>query len=98
MKYTLDLDASKKMAEQEVSLRKKPLKVNFAKAFALFALVMVIGLVVGYMAYVKFGIYSTKNLLCFRFLQGQQLGILLETLVCLKLKKALLKKQIRVMY
>lgn len=67
MKYTLDLDASKKMAEQEVSLRKKPLKVNFAKAFALFALVMVIGLVVGYMAYVKFGIYSPKNLLCFMF-------------------------------
>lgn len=67
MKYTLDLDASKKMAEQEVSLRKKPLKVNFAKAFVLFALVMVIGLVVGYMAYVKFGIYSPKNLLCFMF-------------------------------
>lgn len=67
MKYTLDLDASKKMAEQEVSLRKKPLKVNFAKAFILFAIIMVIGLVVGYMAYVKFGIYSPKNLLCFMF-------------------------------
>lgn len=67
MKYILDTDASKKMAEQEVSLRKKPLKVNFAKAFILFAVIMVIGLVVGYMAYVKFGIYSPKNLLCFMF-------------------------------
>ena len=65
MKYTLDLDASKKMAEQEVSLRKKPLRVNFAKAFLLFAVIMVIGLVVGYMSYVRFGIYSAKNLLCF---------------------------------
>ena len=65
MKYTLDLDASKKMAEQEVSLRKNPLRVNFAKAFLLFAVIMVIGLVVGYMSYVRFGIYSAKNLLCF---------------------------------
>ena len=65
MKYTLDLDASKKMAEREVSLRKKPLRVNFAKAFLLFAVIMVIGLVVGYMSYVRFGIYSAKNLLCF---------------------------------
>lgn len=67
MKYTLDLNASKKMAEQEVSLRKKPLRINFAKTFILFAVIMVIGLVVGYMAYVKFGIYSPKNLLCFMF-------------------------------
>lgn len=65
MKYVFDPSVVEKTRAQEVKYKKAPYTKSFIKAFILYVVVMLIGLAVGYMAYVKFGIYSPKNLLCF---------------------------------
>lgn len=65
MKYVFDPSVVEKTRAQEVKYKKAPHTKSFVKAFILYVVVMLIGLAVGYMAYVKFGIYSPKNLLCF---------------------------------
>ena len=65
MVYNLNSDTVEKMAKEETVQRKKPLRISFVRRFIILAVVMVIGLLIGYISYVRLGIYSPKNLLCF---------------------------------
>ena len=65
MNYIYEPSVVVKMKQQETRFKKRPLRKSFLKSFVLFIIVMVLGLLVGYISYVKLGIYSPKNLLCF---------------------------------
>lgn len=65
MKYSLNRAGYEAVKQKEVNVKKKPLFNRFLKQFILFIIVMVLGLSVSYLAYIKLGIYSPRNLFCF---------------------------------
>lgn len=65
MKYQLVDSKLKELQKEEVKYRKAPLFKRFLGQMLLYIIVMLLGLLVGYIAYVRSGIYSPKNLLCF---------------------------------
>ena len=65
MKYSLNRAGYEAVKQKEVNVKKKPLFNRFLKQFILFIIVMILGLSVSYLAYIKLGIYSPRNLFCF---------------------------------